>query len=60
MLARISQRMTLAVTTMDIDSFPDLQARYFLEIPVVAVGGEEVARAPLNERTLEARLRALG
>jgi glutaredoxin len=58
MLARISKRIPLRVTTVDIDSDSTLQARYFLEIPVISIGEEEIARAPLNERTLEAALRA--
>lgn len=58
MLARIEKRLPLRVTAIDIDSDQDLQARYFLEIPVVAVAGVEVARAPLSERALEAALRA--
>ena len=59
-LVRISIRMALRVTHIDIDSDPGLQARYFLEVPVVAVDGEEIARAPIRERTLEAALRELG
>ena len=55
-LARISRRIPLHVTVVDIDSDPDLQARYFLEIPVIAGGGHELARAPISERALEARL----
>ena len=58
-LARIARRLSLAVTEVDIDSDHDLQARYFLEIPVVAVNGQEIARAPIDERTLEGRLREL-
>lgn len=58
MLARIATRVPLRVTGIDIDSDPALQARYFLEIPVIALGTEEIARAPLNERSLEAELRA--
>lgn len=58
-LLRISRRIPLHVTPVDIDSDPDLQARYFLEIPVIAAGGHELARAPISERTLEARLREL-
>jgi len=59
-LARISRRLPLTVDCVDIDSDAALQARYFLEIPVVAARGQEVARAPITERTLEARLRELG
>jgi hypothetical protein len=58
MLARISKRVPMHLTRIDIDSSPELQARYFLEIPVLAIGTEEIARAPLSERTLEAALRA--
>ena len=58
MLARISKRIPLRVTTVDINSDSKLQARYFLEIPVITIGEEEIARAPLNERTLEPALRA--
>jgi hypothetical protein len=42
---------------VDIDSDETLQARYFLEIPVVAIGEDEIARAPISERALEAELR---
>ena len=35
MLARIGRKLPLRVKTVDIDADPDLQARYFLEIPVV-------------------------
>ena len=37
MLARISKQTPLRVTAVDIDSDEDLQRRYFMEIPVVAV-----------------------
>jgi hypothetical protein len=57
MLVRIGKRIPLRIETADIDADPALQERYFLEIPVVAVGGEEVARAPIGERALEAELR---
>ena len=58
-LARISRRLPLTVTTIDIDSDETLQRRYFLEIPVIAVAGKEVARAPISERTLHALLEDL-
>jgi hypothetical protein len=58
MLARIARDTPLAVTTVDIDADPALQARYFLEIPVVAVDGAHVARAPISELALRAQLRA--
>ena len=58
-LARISRRLPLTVTTVDIDSDEELQRRYFLEIPVITVAGQEIARAPISERTLHARLEDL-
>lgn len=51
-LAKISKRVPLHVRTVDIDSDEALQRRYFLEVPVVVVRGEEVARAPISERVL--------
>ena len=57
MLARIASHIRLRITAIDIDSDPELQARYFLEIPVIAIGAEDIARAPLSERALEAELR---
>lgn len=59
MLARIALKTPLALTTIDIDSDPVLQARYLLEIPVVTVDGTEVARAPISEAALRAALRRL-
>lgn len=59
MLARISKKTPLHVTSVDIDSDETLQKRYFLEIPVVVVGENEVARAPISERTLADRIEEL-
>jgi len=56
-LARIGRKLPLRVTLVDIDTDPALQARYFLEIPVIAVAGVEVAKAPISERALEEALR---
>lgn len=41
---------------IDISSDPTLERRYLIEIPVVAVDGVEIARAPLSEATLRALL----
>jgi glutaredoxin len=38
---------------VDIESDDALLRRYMLEIPVVAVDGQEVARAPLSRQLLE-------
>lgn len=58
-LSRISHKVPLTVEHVDIDEDEALQARYFLEIPVVLVDGIEVARAPIRERALEETLREL-
>lgn len=58
-LSRISHKVPLTVSHVDIDEDEDLQRRYFLEIPVVMVDGVEVARAPIRERALEDLLREL-
>lgn len=56
MLARIAKRIELRVIPVDIEQDPDLLARYVVEIPVIAVGDNEVARAPISATVLEARL----
>lgn len=56
MLGRIGRRIALQVSVVDIDSSPELQARYLVEIPVVVANGLEVARAPIREAALEAAL----
>jgi glutaredoxin len=47
LLARLSTRLRFTVETVDIEQDGTLLRRYMVEIPVVAVGGREVARAPL-------------
>lgn len=59
MLVRISRHQPLAVSLVDIESDDRLLRQYMLEIPVVAVGAHEVARAPLYEKSLEAALVAV-
>ncbi len=51
-LRRISRRTPLLVTEVDIDGDAALQRRYFMEIPVIVVDGEEIARAPIIEPVL--------
>jgi len=59
MLKRISRRVALELSVIQIDADPELQERYLLEIPVVVANGREVARAPIYEPTLEDALREL-
>ena len=58
MLARISKRIPLVVTAIDIESDDALLERYLFEIPVICIDGAEIARAPISEAGLEAALRA--
>ena len=59
MLARISKRIPLIVTSIDIETNDALLQRYMFEIPVICIDGAEIARAPISEAGLEAALRAL-
>lgn len=58
-LERLSRRLSLEVSVVEIDSDPELQRRYVFEIPVVIANGREVARAPIYETALEDALREL-
>ncbi len=61
MLDLLAPRMGFAIAVVDIESDEALLRRYLLEIPVVAVGVQELARAPVYPGTLEDALRgALG
>jgi glutaredoxin len=48
------------VQEIDITTDPALQARYRLEIPVLAIDGIEVVRGRIDEQTLVALLEARG
>ena len=58
MLARIARRVPLSIRVVDIDSDDYLQQLYMLEIPVVCIGGVELARAPISEWRLEDAIEA--
>jgi len=57
MLRRISGKIRFEFVIVDIDADSSAHAKYWSRIPVVAVGGEEVAAAPLNDRELASALR---
>jgi glutaredoxin len=59
MLQRIAKRIPLSVRVIDIDADDYLQRLYMLEIPVIAVDGEEIARAPISEAKHEDALRTI-
>ena len=56
LLDTLAERLGFAIEAVDIDTDRELRARYNYAVPVIAVGGEEVARAPIRARALEAAL----
>ncbi|WP_322817334.1 glutaredoxin family protein [Tepidiforma sp.] len=58
-LVRLARRLPIVVDAVDIATDHDLEARYFLEVPVVAVGGRVIAKAPIVEGALAAHLEEL-
>lgn len=58
-LERLAARFPLAIEAVDIAADPALEARYFLEIPVIEAEGRVIARAPIVEAALAAELEAL-
>jgi thiol-disulfide isomerase/thioredoxin len=59
-LRALQRELRFSVTTVDIDTDDDLRARYSDVVPVVAVAGEVIARAPVDPAALrDALARAL-
>jgi glutaredoxin len=57
-LRRLAPELGLEIAVTDIDTDPALQDRYGLAVPVIALNGAEIARAPITEHSLRRRLRA--
>jgi glutaredoxin len=57
MLRRLQPVIRFELEIVDIDADDVAHARYWARIPVVAVDGEEVVVAPLDERRLVSALR---
>ena len=57
MLAPLAERLRFTLERVDIEADEALHRRYLVEIPVVALAGREVARAPLRAPALEDALR---
>jgi glutaredoxin len=55
-LQRLRGKIRFDLEIVDIEADPAAYARYWDRIPVVAVDGEEVASAPLDEQRLKAAL----
>lgn len=59
LLDGLAVELAFAIDELDIETDADLLKQYMFEIPVVALDGEVVARAPIRERALAERLRTL-
>ena len=57
LLDALAERLGFTIEAVDIDANRELRARYNYAVPVVAVGGEEVGRAPIRAAALETALR---
>ena len=56
-LRRLGRKIHFDLELVDIEHDPELRGRYWDRVPVVAVEGQEVAAAPLDEGRLRAVLR---
>lgn len=56
-LERLRAGLGFTLDLVDVDADAALRERYGEAVPVVALDGEEIARAPIAAATLEARLR---
>jgi glutaredoxin len=50
--ARDLQRLGASFDLLDVDDDPELQRRYDQTVPVLLLDGQELAHAPLSEKTL--------
>lgn len=57
LLERLARELGFQFEAVDIDGDDALQRRYLFEIPVVLFDGEELARAPITAKVLEAEVR---
>lgn len=57
LLETLAGRLGFAIEAVDVDADRELRGRYNYAVPVIAIGGEEVARAPIRAAALEAALR---
>lgn len=57
LLDGLAGTLGFTIEAVDIDADPALRSRYSYAVPVIAVGNEEIARAPIRAAALDARLR---
>ncbi len=55
---RLAPKLRFGVRAVDVESDDALHRRYLFEVPVIAVGEREVARAPIDFRRLAEDLAA--
>ncbi len=56
LLKRLKEQAGFEMAYVDLDSDAEAEKRYWARIPVIAVDGEEVAAAPIDEAQLAAIL----
>ena len=57
LLDTLAGSLGFSLEAVDVDQDAELRDRYDEAVPVIALGGEEIARAPIRAAALEARLR---
>ncbi len=57
LLDTLAGSLGFSLEAVDIDQDAELRDRYTEAVPVIALGAEEIARAPIRAAALEARLR---
>ena len=57
LLDTLAEDLGFGVEAVDVDGDAELRARYGEAVPVIAVGGKEIGRAPIRAAALEASLR---
>ena len=57
LLDTLAGSLGFSLEAVDIDQDAELRDRYHEAVPVIALGAEEIARAPIRAAALEARLR---
>lgn len=55
-LEALAPKLRFRLEVVSIESDPRLQSSYSTAVPVVAIGDDEIARAPIRRGTLEPRL----
>lgn len=59
-IARVAAQTPLSLEEIDISADPELETRYGLDIPVLAVGERRIAKYRIGERELLRALEARG